>query len=106
MGNEFKINRSVKIVGNNLIITKAYAEKNLSSNALALAERVSTHYSWVLGKTSAVVFFELPKLFEANFYSILPMLTNYCMSYVKAMGLNDNVIYSKFLDNYNKKIQG
>lgn len=104
---EYKVNRSIKFCTTQdgvsyLYVTKSFAEKNISEEARKLAKATSTHYIWIAGKTSAVVLFELPKLFNAQFHDILPQLLNYCMSYVRKLGLNDNVIYSRFLDNYNK----
>ena len=100
--NAIQVNRSVKIENDELIITKKFAEEKLTNEALKLARKTPTHYIWIWGKTSAVVCYELPKLFSVDFYSILPALTNYCMSYVRKLGLSDNVIYSKFMDNYNR----
>lgn len=102
MGNYININRSIKVNETELVVTRTFAEKMLSQEALALAKKTSNHYTWVNGKTAAVVYFELPKTFDINFYTLLPMLTNYCVAYIKNMGLNDNVIYSKFLENYKK----
>lgn len=96
------INRSIKVNSSELVITKAFAEKHLTKEALALAKKTPTHYIWVNGKTAGVVYFELPKTFGVNFYTILPMLVNYCSAYIRQLGLNDNRIYQKFLDNYNK----
>lgn len=102
------INRSIKIhriEGEEdlfLYVTKNYADKHLSAEAKKMAFLAGDNYVYIVNKTSAVVAFELPKVFNAQFHELLPQLMNYCMSYVRSLGLNDNVIYSRFLDNYKK----
>lgn len=100
MQDYINISRSIKVSSSELLITHAFAEKVLSKEALGLATKTSTHYVWVNGQTAGAIYFELPKTFKVPFYTLLPMLTNYCPNYMRALGLNDNVIYQKYINNY------
>lgn len=106
-GDVISINRSMKIIQSTgkLQITKKFAESNLSKSALKYAEKTDTHYYWDWGKTSYIVVFELPRLFNIPFGEVLRFLVNFCMPYMKENDLNDSVIYTKFMDNYNKAIK-
>lgn len=101
------INRSVRINQNTgkLMVTKAYAEANLSKSALKYAEKTNTHYLWDWGKSAYIVIYELPRLFNFSFPEVMRYLINYCMPYVQENNLNDNVIYSRYMDNYNRKLK-
>lgn len=100
------INRSIKIIPseNALVITKLYAEKNLSKDALSLATVKNNHYVWNWGRESFVVLFEIPKPFNAVFQDVLRGLINYNLDYMKRNNLNDNIIYHRFMDNLNRKL--
>ena len=102
-----RINRSVKIEQstNKLIVTKAFAEKNLSESALKYATKSNTHYSWDWGTTAFIVVFELPALFELQFGELLRYLINFCKPYMEENKLTDNVIYVRYMDNCNKTIK-
>lgn len=105
--NQTVINRSIRIYHNTgvLAVTKAFAENNLSKSALKYAEKTDTHYNFVWGKTSNIVVFELPKLFNIHFLETLRFLTNYCMPYMQENNLTDMVIYGKYTENMNKEIK-
>ena len=104
--NVITINRSIKIITseNALVITKLYAERNLSKDALSLATIKNNHYVWTWGRESFVVLFEIPKPFNAVFQDVLRGLINYNIGYMRRNNLNDNVIYHIFMDNLNKKL--
>lgn len=106
MENTIQVNRSIKIIPseNALVITKAYAEKNLTLDALALASFIDNHYVWDWGRESYVVLFEIPKPFNAVFQDVLRGLINYNLPYMQKHNLNDNVVYYKFIDNLMKKV--
>lgn len=104
--NSIQINRSIKIVPseNALVITKAYAEKNLSRDALLVAQERDSHYVWTWGRESFIVLFEIPKPFNAMFQDVLKGLIRYNIEYLRKNNLNDNVIFHRFNDNLSKKI--
>lgn len=101
------INRSMRLnqVTGKLMVTKAYAEANLSVSALKYAEKTDTHYLWDWGRTAYIVVFELPRIFNFSFHEVMRYLINYCLPYVQENNLNDNNIYTKYMENYNKKIK-
>lgn len=101
------INRSVKILQSTgkLQLTKAFAENNLSKSALKYAEKTDTHYVYDWGRTSFIVVYELPKLFNINFGEVLRYLVNYCSLYIQDNNLTDSVVYPTFVENYNKVIK-
>lgn len=101
------INRSVKILTNEnkLQITKAYAESNLSKSALKYADKTDTHYLFEWGRTSYIVIYELPVLFNRAFNEVLRFLIVYCMPYAEENNLTDSVIYERYLNNYKKELK-
>jgi hypothetical protein len=103
-------NRSVRLVNTGielkLQLTKSYAESKLSTSALKYAEKTDTHYLWNWGKTAFIVIYELPSLFdEIHFTDIMRYLLNYCFEYVKENNLNDQVVYSRYLENSEKSLK-
>lgn len=102
------VNRSVKIDQSTglLMLTKSYAEKNLTKQALSYGEQTPTHYTWEWGKTAYIVIFELPKLFNIPFQELLRYMVNYCLDYMKERNLKESVFYNMYMENYNKPIKG
>lgn len=104
--NVININKYINInqTTGKLQLTKSFAENNLTKTALKYADKTHTHYLWEWGKSSFVVVYELPQFFNINFGELLRYLVNYCISYMKEEDLNDSIIYTKFMDNYKKKL--
>jgi hypothetical protein len=105
--NVINVNKSIKIIKSTgkLQLTKVFADSNLSKSALKYAETTGDYYNWDWGKSSFIVVYELPQLFNAAFGELLRYLVNYCFQYMKDEDLNDSIIYTKFMDNYGKTIK-
>lgn len=103
---DIKLGDSIRMVPSNeiLVITKSFAEDNLSEDAISYAAEVNGYYVWELNKASWVVLFEIPTIFDANFQEVLRGVITYNIDYLRKNNLNDNVIYHVFKQNQKKKI--
>ena len=100
------INKCIKVKDSEiLMVTKRFAENNLSSVCMKLADNVSdTHYEWTMEAGAYMVMFELPDVFKVDFVNISNLLGFYCSDYVEERNLNSGNLYSVFKKNMKKKL--
>lgn len=100
------VNKSIKVIDDDILqITTRFAENNLSSTCLKLADnKTDTHYEWTLEAGAYMVMFELPDIFKVNFINITNLLGFYCSDYIEEMGLNSSNLLKTFNKNLNKKV--
>lgn len=100
------INKCIKVKDSEiLMVTKRFAENNLSSVCMKLADNISdTHYEWTMEAGAYMVMFELPDVFKVDFVNISNLLGFYCSDYVEERNLNSGNLYSVFKKNMKKKL--
>lgn len=101
------INSNVHLVQETarLRISKSYAERHLSKSALKYAEQVGNYYDFIWGRSSYIVAFELPKLFNFQFLEVMRYLISYCNRYVVENNLTDSVMFPTYVANMNKAVK-
>lgn len=104
----FKLSKNVKIDQNKglLLVAKEFAEKHLSDSARKYSSNKDDQfYYWTWGKQSAVVIFEVPRVFHLSFNEVMRYMYTYCQEYIIENNLRESVIYHRYMDNFNRDLR-
>ena len=100
-----RINPWISVWDGDIIrLQKDYAEHNLSPVCLELAsERGEDWYDWyTIDNAAAMLFFELPHVFQPDMLSVVNLLNCFCGEYVEKVGLHADNLIDRYRENYRR----
>lgn len=99
--------KSIRILEDDMIlVSKSFAKKYLSKECISLKDFTNNvYYGWGFEASAYIVMFELPSLFDIDYYTVISKLGFYCGDYMTLKGITRDNISEIYAKNLQKKIK-